>query len=413
MKFYAIISLIAITALAACSKKISDDTALTPLYQPAILLPTANNILYSINAATGEKNWEFHNSTKDILQTTPAVDNLGVAYLGSGNNLIAIDAKTGKEKWRKNYFSGNITYSILFNNDKLYFGTSGAGVTSPIADSFFCTDLNGTIQWRTGLSLEQPAKIGNGCIYAIGRKSTTSGLYCLSLANGQEIHALNTNSSNDTIFQNPFPIGTLSYSSPSYANNKVFATSAATKSVKCLKDSLRRIGLATSTAQIWNYTAGDIIYSSPVVYGDMVLVGSHDFNIHCIDANAGNTSIRWKYKTAERISSSACIDVANENVIMGSNDFNLYAINFVNGQLRWKAPTASMINSTAIAYKNKIYCTSLDKNLYCLNATDGSVIWKYNTNATITSGAPYAPSPMITEYNGTNVYPSTTGNDLY
>jgi eukaryotic-like serine/threonine-protein kinase len=407
MKIYAIISLIAITAFASCKKTISNDAPLTPIYQPAILVPTSNNILYSLNAATGEKNWEFHNDNA-TLQTTPVLDNNGIAYFGSDAEIIAIDAKTGILKWRKNYNAGNFGGDILFYNDRLYFGSTSA-------DSFFCTDLNGTIIWRKSIEQGQAAPvIAKGCIYITGSAGSSSNkIWCLDITNGSEIHTLGFPGVPDTVYENPYSIGQISYGSPTYKNNRLLVSASGTKTVMSLNDSLRRKGNANSNCQIWKYTAGDQIFSAPAFYGDMIVVGSHDFNIHCIDANAGASSIRWKYKTAERISSSACFDVVNENVIMGSNDFNLYAINFVNGQLRWKAPTSSIINSTALVYKNKVYCSSLDKNVYCLNAEDGSVIWKYNTNATISNFKNYAPSPVITEYNGTNIYPSTTGNDPY
>jgi eukaryotic-like serine/threonine-protein kinase len=406
MKIYAILSIIAITAFTACKKTISDDAALTPIYQPALLVPTCNNILYSLNAATGTKNWEFHNG-KATMQNTPILDNNGIAYFGSDGEIIALDAKTGLVKWRKNYNAGNFGGDILFNNDKLYFGSTSV-------DSFFCTDLNGTIIWRKNVKQEAAPVIGKGCLYITGANMSNSGqIWCVDAATGKEIHAPGYPTTPDTVYQNPYQIGSKTFGSPTYKNSRLLVCANTTRTVMSLNDSLRRKGASTTNCQIWKYTAGDVIFSSPAVYGDMVVVGSHDFNIHCIDANAGASSIRWKYKTAERISSSACFDMANENVIMGSNDFNLYAINFVNGTLRWKAPTSSIISSTAIVYKNKVYCTSLDKNVYCLNALDGSIIWKYNTNATIATGANYAPSPIITEFNSTNIYPTTTGNDPY
>ena len=54
--------------------------------------------LYAIDAVTGKEKWRF--GTGRAVVSSPAVSN-GVVYVGSrDNNLYAIDAETGKERWR-------------------------------------------------------------------------------------------------------------------------------------------------------------------------------------------------------------------------------------------------------------------------------------------------------------------------
>ncbi len=61
-------------------------------------------------------------------------------------------------------------------------------------------------------------------------------------------------------------------------------------------------------------------------------------------------------------------------------DNNLYALNPVDGSLKWKYATGNSIDSSpAIGADGTIYVGSYDNYLYALNPADGSLKWKYAT----------------------------------
>ena len=79
--------------------------------------------------------------------------------------------------------------------------------------------------------------------------------------------------------------------------------------------------------------------------------------------NTGN--LKWKYKADNRIQSSPVVD-ANGTIYMGSDDYNLYALN-PNGTLKWKFLTgAAVVNAPAIDLNGIIYIGSLDSNFYAI-----------------------------------------------
>jgi outer membrane protein assembly factor BamB len=139
----------------------------------------------------------------------------------------------------------------------------------------------------------------------------------------------------------------------------------------------------------------------------MVVVGSEDFKVYCIDNISGKTTSRWIYATLDRVKSSACFNKESENLIIGSNDFNLYAINHVNGQLRWKFPTSSIINTSPVDYNGNVVFSCMDKYCYCVNASTGKLVWKYNINSVADA------SPMVCTIAGTNYYPAECFNSIY
>ncbi len=80
---------------------------------------------------------------------------------------------------------------------------------------------------------------------------------------------------------------------------------------------------ATTGAQIWNYTAGNWVDSSPAVANGYVYFGSIDKNLYCINATTGAQI--WYYTTGAAIESSPAI--AYGSVFFGSNDNVTYCLN--------------------------------------------------------------------------------------
>ena len=156
----------------------------TPIIDPeckCIYLPSMDHKLYSIDAQTGELNWQTE-SLNGSLVGTPAYAS-GVLYTGTfANELIALnanngqiiwkaatsdwvwggpivqdgivyfgildgtfyalDASTGSVKWQQK-FDGPITQSPLVTLDKIYFTTE--------AGSVYALNLNGTTLWTKNL----------------------------------------------------------------------------------------------------------------------------------------------------------------------------------------------------------------------------------------------------------------------
>ena len=61
--------------------------------------------------------------------------------------------------------------------------------------------------------------------------------------------------------------------------------------------------------------------SSPTVVNGVVYVGSEDFNVYALNASTG--TLLWSYTTKSTVESSP--SVANGVVYVGSDDFNVYA----------------------------------------------------------------------------------------
>jgi len=136
-------------------------------------------------------------------------------------------------------------------------------------------------------------------------------------------------------------------------------------------------------------------------YPDL-LVGSGDNYLYAL--NGKNGSLLWKFETGNDVASSPAIaDIDGDGkleVVFGSGDHYLYALNGEDGSLLWKFETGNDVaSSPAIADidgdgKLEVVFGSDDHNLYALNGKDGSLLWKFKTAGWIYS------SPAIADIDG-------------
>ena len=378
-------------ALNSCNKTISSDSPLAKVVAPQVLVPTNNGTLYALDAKTGIKNWEYKliNASAKV-NTTPLVAFDSVAFFtddeGTGN-YYAVNIKTGKELFRKIFKSNSaIKNNLAFYSNRVYVTTSDGSN----ADSILQLDDKGVVIWRNychasaNRHFSAAPSFGNNKMY-IPNENGTLECYDLSLPNFSA--PIWTYNATTTIPTNPVVTDSFTY------------LTNASKEVHKINN--------FSHNMVWKYTTGNNIVSSPVLYGDMVVVGSEDFKVYCIDNISGKTTSRWIYATLDRVKSSACFNKESENLIIGSNDFNLYAINHVNGQLRWKFPTSSIINTSPVDYNGNVVFSCMDKYCYCVNASTGKLVWKYNINSIADA------SPMVCTIAGTNYYPAECFNSIY
>jgi outer membrane protein assembly factor BamB len=98
--------------------------------------------LYAIDATTGKEKWR---TTKgDWVYSSPAVAN-GVVYVGSGDkNLYAIDAVTGKEQWRF-ATGGRVDSSPAVANGVVYVGSEDKNLYAVGTNSVSLTTVPTTI----------------------------------------------------------------------------------------------------------------------------------------------------------------------------------------------------------------------------------------------------------------------------
>jgi len=154
---------------------------------------------------------------------------------------------------------------------------------------------------------------------------------------------------------------------------------------------------ASDGKQRWMFPTGDEVWSSPAILNNTVYIGSNNGCIYGIPLSDPNgdgiiteTELIFKQRTDGPVRSSPA--AAFHRIAVGSDDGNVYCLNSTTGEITWVFPTGDQIwSSPAITVDGKLYIGSRDHTLYCISIQNGHLIWSYVTNG------PVCSSPTIVD----------------
>ncbi len=157
-----------------------------------------------------------------------------------------------------------------------------------------------------------------------------------------------------------------------------------------------------NVTELWNYTTDSMIFSSAAiadVNGDSIIdvvIGSDDGNVYALNGTGGEKI--WNYSTDGEVGSSPSLaNVTGGDdleVIVGSFDYNIYVLNGTNGSKIWNYTTSGVVWSSAAIEdidnddELDIVIGSDDYSVYALNGT-GDLLWSFPADDSIWS------SPVI------------------
>ena len=381
-----LLSLLATSLLfTACKKEYSKDETLPAVYSPSIIVGSDNQVIYALNPANGDKNWELAMSSPIIA--SPIVYG-GMAYIANStrDSIYKVNAKTGEVVQRITFSGG------------------GAGVTAtPIADGnlLYVASLDGAIyaidtgsyttKWsynpNTG-GIQSSPTIYNGKLYF----ATTGG----------HIYSVDKTSGPNTSTGVPLPVwdypglgnvATAKFvSSPTIAAPYLYIGGANDSNMYCifLDTTVRGVHMPTfpdTGVARWIYKAQGNIVSSPAAYGGNCIFGCNDFRVYCLDSiidplmGIMTPTPRWIAQLTSEVASSPY--AVNQVVYIGCKDYQLYALNILNGAQRWAFSTSGVITSSPLVYNGTIYIGSYDKFLYAVDSARGTLKWSKNINGQI------------------------------
>jgi outer membrane protein assembly factor BamB len=124
----------------------------------------------------------------------------------------------------------------------------------------------------------------------------------------------------------------------------------------------------------WKYKAGPI-KAPPSVRDGKVYVGDSDGVFHCVDAAKG-TKI-WTFETGAEIISGA--NFAGDLVLFGSWDESLYCLD-KDGKERWKFKTQGPVNGSPAVVEGKTFVAGCDSQLHVLDAGQGKELAAVDLN---------------------------------
>jgi outer membrane protein assembly factor BamB len=231
----------------------------------------------------------------------------------------------------------------------------------------------------------------------VGSPISAAPAYCdggvfFGTQNPGEIYAVNASTGLVSWLYEASP-GAAVYSSPAVVNGMVISGSS-DGSLLCLNESNGEL--------LWNTHMGSGRLSSPAVQNGTVFV-STTMGAYAVDMLTG--TLIWHFVTSWPVTS--CPAVADGLVFVAEeNNDHFYVLNENNGQPVWNLWTGGWLTPPAVdSSKQLVIVGSKDFTLYCVDERYGSVKWKY------VNGPNYLKDPTITA-NGL-VYVGTLDGYLY
>jgi len=286
--------------------------------------------------ATGTKRWEFR--TGDRLYS-PAIGSDGTLYFGSGNNVFAVDAATGKEKWRFRTRGGVQSSPAIAADGTVYVGT-----VLPDGRVYALDGTTGAKRWEfpTGEDASSPTIAPDGAVY-VGYAIGSYEIYGFSgkpLILGGGVYSLDA----DT--------GSMKWKTqmPGYAARCPAIGEDGTVYVASFDGTVCALDPANGGKK-WQFQTGLIVNADVVVGPDgSVYVGSTNMD----------PSGRWR-----------------EAVLPGQPLLTaaLYALDGATGREKWKLEMGSYVGGLAVDTDGTLY-VSVDRGVCALDGGTRKTKWE-------------------------------------
>ncbi len=341
--------------------------------------------LVALDSASGLSRWTF--LTSSTVYSSPAVGIDGTVYVCDLHNLYAINGATGVLRWSY-AVSGSIYGSPAIGSDgTIYFGEY---LDSATKGKFFAVLSSGTLKWSINTAaIVSSAAVGpNGIIY-VG--SDDNAIYALNPADGSTVNSFLT----DGYIQSAPAIG---------PDGKVYVYSG-DGSVYAFTPNL---------GYRWSYNTGSSatyspqFVSSPGIGPDGSIYVGTSFGTFISISSTGQ--LNWTFQngstaggTQYTIQSSVAIG-ADGTIYLGASDTNVYALS-TNGQVKWKVNvTNSNQASPALAANGTLYVaastgivafSSVVPASISLNPTKVSGGLRSEATLTLSGAAPSGGLPVL------------------
>ena len=315
--------------------------------------------LYALRDPAGAGNqlaarWNFHPSGGSSWHATPAIARDGTVYVGFSTNngtpdaqgtLYALQAPSaGIEPtvlWSVDLGPGRQTSSPLIGPDGMIYAMGGQGRLSAIRP-------DGQVQWtaQTGPTLKSSPALGrDGAVYV---PSMNGKLYAVAPPIDP---AQQTGTIRWTFRFAEFPgksRAVTSHSPPAGAD-----------------------GIGSG--------------ASPTIGPDgTIYVGANNSNFYAI---APDGHLEWFFEAQREIAgiwTTAALSADNSTLYFGANKGGIYALNRIDGSLRWQFPiVGSVYSSPALDATDTLYTASTVGHVFALEGASGRLIFDYDARAPI------------------------------
>jgi outer membrane protein assembly factor BamB len=286
----------------------------------------------------GSSEWSFQ--AGKLVEFSPIVAK-GTVYFQEKDALFyALDAETGKVKWKKDVGALGAA-SPAYSHGRVY------AVTLDPGQAIAMRARDGKVLWTrplSGRSETSPMIVGKNVV--VGSESGT--IYSLDRDSGQIDWQVSTSGAvkGGLALQDGVLYGA------NYAG-QVFGLRASSGSF-----------VWQSSTQGLSFGRGGPVYSTPAVAFGRVYLGSIDGRVYSFDADNGE--LLWSHSTGDWVyAAPAVADTkrSDPTVYVGSKDHDFYALDAENGEVRWQKDLGGVVLGAASVLGEVVYVAVIGPNV--------------------------------------------------
>ncbi|MBN1755931.1 PQQ-binding-like beta-propeller repeat protein, partial [bacterium] len=336
--------------------------------------------------------WTF--MTGGAVQSSPALDENCILYIGSNDsNLYALNVTGGELLWV--YHTGG---SIGYSSPAL--GPDGSVYIAASDGYLYAIDHSGALTWSYLTRFDVGGVKGSPTIdYSLSRVYV-----CSDHTNSPWAGWLTCLGLDGTFYWEAYPpiSGSWISTTPAVDEESFILTTdwANTPGGLTL--------WSTSGIDQWTWASSSVIgemdiMSCPAVDDsrDRVYFGGNKFaanptaqKIFAVDYSGATSTLAWEVNIASDVQYSTAAIGPDGAVYIGANNGNVYAFE-PDGTIRWTFLTGGAVRSSPVVDSNSVvYVGSADNNLYAINP-DGTERWHVTTEGPVNSSAAIGPDGII------------------
>jgi outer membrane protein assembly factor BamB len=312
----------------------------------------------AFDLATGDRLWTFSGSPG--MRGTPAVAG-GVVYTGGGvdGGIHALSAQTGEPIWNLETPGRRTIYANPVVEAGTVYVTTG--FTPGASDTVFALDADtGDVRWSVdiGARVFSGPAVGEGLVLAAS--ASQRRLYALDAASGAEVWTLQLPGPDEFI------------GGPSITDGTVYITTSVPPTGLAPGFQGKLLAVDAATGQLrWEVAShGDGQGSTPAVYGDLVIAGSHGLGlVAAYDRHTGEPAWYYGLEVSGGVSASALVS-GDGYVVAGSQiDDRVIILDATDGSLVWDQPVVDSVLSSAAYAEGHLVVPDSRGNLHAFRPT--------------------------------------------
>ena len=326
------------------SYETGDQVLSSPVfYNGCVLTGSDDGWLYCFDTGTGDVLWKY--KTEGEIQSTPLISG-GKLYFGSFDGFFRCLEPPGNNYSRPTEVWSYETESQILSSAHLY----GDSILFGCNDGYlYRLTMDGDLIWRGEVGGEiwgSPAIDEKGGRAIIGNIQGMVKSFYLKNGTVEWSKAIYEAYSSGLLFQGR-------YYAPGGEDNTLYCMNPANGS------------------DIWTFDIGHPSYSTPSTDGEMLFFGSFEF-AWCLpladpdgSGEIEGDEVVWKTATHDFQGGSSPL-LLDGRVYIGSDDYNLYCIDMVGGEVIWNYTTSGYVYSSPGGCNGSIFFGSSDRSVYCV-----------------------------------------------